>query len=296
MRRLSLRAHAKINLNLKLVGRRPDGYHDLESIFQSITLYDRLILEAGGSGVTLEVDSPGVPADESNLAWRAAAALPGPKRGVHIRLGKGIPAGAGLGGGSSDAAATLIGASRLWDLDLSPADLASIASGIGSDVAYFLTGGTALVSGRGERVLPLPDLLGYELLVVHPGTALSTAEVYALAGPALTSAPEISRMARFGPSLNGTLTSGVEEWVRVGNDLEPGARHLCPAIGEIKDRLLHAGAVAAAMTGSGSAVFGVFVDSNPAGRAARDMEARGYLALRCAPLGRQEYQRNLVVA
>ena len=103
-------------------------------------------------------------------------------------------------------------------------------------------------------------------------------------------------MARFGPNGTGDLQSGVEEWVRVGNDLEPCARHFCPAIAEIKDRLLHAGAVAAAMTGSGSAVFGVFVDSAPARRAARDMEARGYMALRCAPLGREEYQRNLGTA
>jgi 4-diphosphocytidyl-2-C-methyl-D-erythritol kinase len=296
MSRLSLKAHAKLNLNLRIVGRRLDGYHDLESIFQSISLHDRVTLEATGSGITLEVDAPGVPEDGKNLAWRAAAALPGHGRGVHIRLEKGIPVAAGLGGGSSDAAATLIGASRLWGLDLPPDEMASIASGLGSDVPYFLTGGTALVSGRGERVDPLPDRLGYELLVVHDGTALSTAEVYSMARPALTSATGISRMARFGPTPSDDPLGGVGEWVRVGNDLEPSARHFCPAIGEIKDRLLHAGAVAAAMTGSGSAVFGVFVDSTPARRAARDMEARGYMALCCAPLGRQEYQRNLGVA
>lgn len=281
---------------MKLVGRRPDGYHDFESIFQTVTLHDRVTLEASGSGITLEVDAPDVPADERNLAWRAASALPGTRAGVHIKLEKGIPAGAGLGGGSSDAAATLIGASRLWGLALSREDLAAIAAGLGSDVPYFLTGGTALVTGRGEQVRPLPDLLGYDLLVVYPGSALSTAEVYAQARSALTSAPGISRIGRFGPTLTGDPLGGVEEWVRVGNDLERGARNLCPAIGEIKDRLLREGAVAAAMTGSGSAVFGVFVDSTPAGRAARDMEARGHIALRCAPLGRQEYQRNLGVA
>jgi len=296
MTRVCLRAHAKINLNLRIVGRRGDGYHDLESIVQSITLHDRVILESTDSGITLEVDAPGVPADGRNLAWRAAAALPGARRGVHIRLEKRIPVGAGLGGGSSDAAATLIGASRLWGLSLPLVELSSIASGLGSDVPFFLTGGTALVTGRGEGIRPLPDSLGYQILVVHDGSALSTAEVYSLAGAALTSATGISRMARFGPTLTGDPSCGVEEWVRVGNDLEPCARHLCPAIGEIKDRLLHAGAVAAAMTGSGSAVFGVFVDSTQARRAERDMEAHGYMALRCAPLGRREYLRNLGVA
>ena len=212
---------------------------------------------------------------------------------MRIRLAKRIPTGAGLGGGSSDAAATLVGLRRLWRLDLSDRDLLSIAESIGSDVPFFLTGGTALLSGRGTDVRPLPDLGGYEILVVFPGVAIPTEEVYARSRVPLTSALKISSMPRFRPTLAGNLDEEVEAWVRAGNDLERYARSLCPAVGEITDRLRAAGAGAAAMTGSGSAVFGIFRSPAAIRRALAEARASGLAAMRCVPLSRNEHRRRV---
>ena len=296
---LTLRACAKINLNLRVLGRRPDGFHDIESAVQTITFCDRVTLDPAATRITLEVDDPSVPADASNLAWRAAACLPVPPggpRGVGIRLEKRVPTGAGLGGGSSDAAAVLLGAARLWGLAPGPGEMEERAASLGSDVPFFLVGGTAILGGRGDRVTPLPDQPGYDLLVAWPGTPMATREVYSAASAALTSVRKISRMARFEPKLRGAAPERVEAWIGVGNELEPYARALCPAIGEIRERLLEAGATAAAMSGSGSAVFGVFRDRTALGRAVRAMEDRGFRAVRCAPLGRQDYRKGLGLA
>jgi 4-diphosphocytidyl-2-C-methyl-D-erythritol kinase len=206
---------------------------------------------------------------------------------------KAIPSGAGLGGGSSDAAATLLGLRRLWRLDMSDRDLAAVAATIGADVPFFLCGGTALLTGTGTVVEPLPDLDGFEILIVFSGVPLSTREVYAGASLSLTSALKISSIDTFKPTLKGNLAKEVEAWVRAGNDLEPYARSLCPPIGEIRARLEAAGAVAAAMTGSGSAVFGVFKSPAAIERAFAEARASGFAATRCAPLGRGEYRRRV---
>ena len=292
MKSITVRAHAKINLNLKLLGQGPDDYRLLETAVQSISLWDTLQIETAAEGIALCVDDPRVPADASNLIWRAAARLPPPRAappGLRLRLCKRIPAGAGLGGGSSDAAATLLGLSRLWGLGLSAEELAPIAAELGVDVPYFLVGGTALLTGRGTEVHPLPDLLGYRLLVVFPGTPLSTREVYAQVRAPLTGPGETGSM-----SASGRIPTGaVEGWVQLGNDLEPYAERLCPAIGDIKDRLRRSGATAVAMTGSGSAAFGVFRDGRPLERAAQAMRASGWLAWCCEPIGGAEYRRGV---
>lgn len=297
MTRITLPAYAKINLNLRITGRRPDGYHLIESAVQTISLHDTLTLEPRAEGILLEVDDPGLPTGPDNLVWRAAAgiqpACAGTPCGVHIRLEKRIPCGAGLGGGSSDAAAALVGLRRLWRVGLSDEDLASLASTLGADVPFFLTGGTALLTGTGTEVQPLPDLSGYEILVVFPGVAIATKEVYGRVSAPLTSALKISSMARFKHTPTGDLAREVETWVRAGNALEPYACALCPAIGDIKDRLQAAGAAAAAMTGSGSAVFGVFRSPAAIGRALADVSASGLVAMRCAPISRQEYRRRV---
>ncbi|OLE64840.1 MAG: 4-(cytidine 5'-diphospho)-2-C-methyl-D-erythritol kinase [Acidobacteria bacterium 13_1_20CM_2_68_14] len=293
---MDLPAYAKINLCLKIIGKRTDGFHDIETAVQTVSLHDTLSLEARSEGITLEVDDPAIPEGPGNLAWRAAAALPLPRsspRGVHIRIRKMIPAGAGLGGGSSDAAATLVGLRRMWRLDLSDRDLEAVAATIGADVPFFLCGGTALLTGTGTVVEPLEDLGGYEILLVVPGVPLSTREVYAAASASLTPALKISKMANFKPTLKGNLVEEVETWVRAGNDLEPYARSLCPPIGAIKDRLVAAGAAAAAMTGSGSAVFGVFRTPAAIERAHAEARANGFRAMRCVPLRREEYRRRV---
>jgi 4-diphosphocytidyl-2-C-methyl-D-erythritol kinase len=293
MNRVTLEAHAKINLYLRILGKRSDGFHDIESVVQTVTLHDRLILEEeGGEGIRLEVDDPSVPADSSNLVWRAAASLQrlaGRAVGVRMRLEKKVPAGAGLGGGSSDAAAALLGLCRLWNLDPGPGLLSSLAADLGSDVPFFLVGGTALLRGRGTEVRPLPDPPARSLLIVVPATRIATRDVYARVPAPLTPGMKIDSIPRF-----GTVPGGDPEgWVLQGNDLEPCARALSPAIGEIKDRMVSAGATAAAMTGSGSAVFGVFRDPAPLERVALEMQRSGWVAFRCATLGREGFRNGL---
>ena len=289
--RVAVAAHAKINLSLKIVGRRPDGLHEIESIAQSVSLHDSISLESRDDGISLEVDDPSIPAGPENLAWRAAAAIPAPRsgpRGVHIRIHKVIPAGAGLGGGSSDAAAVLGGLRRLWRLDLSDRDLQGLGGQIGTDVPFFLVGGTALLTGTGTTVEPLQDVGGYEILIVFPGTVLSTRRVYSGTSETLTSSLKISSIGRLKDTLKGNLVEEVETWVRAGNDLEPFARTLCAAIGVIKDSLEAAGATAA-MTGSGSAVFGIFRSPLALAEAEASARKHGFSATRCVPLGREEY-------
>ncbi len=297
MSRVTLGAHAKINLNLRVLARRSDGFHDIDTVVQTITLHDTLRLEEAAGGMSLELDDPGLPAGPENLVLRAAEELSrasggSPSRGVRAVLRKRIPAGAGLGGGSSDAAAALVGLNRLWGLGLSVGALHPIAARLGSDVPFFLSGGTARLTGRGTLVEPLPDQLGYSLVLVVPETPIATGEAYARVPAALTPAAETGRIARFRPAQSGP----VEEWVRAGNDLEPGARSLCPAIGEIKDRLLTVGAGAVAMTGSGSAVFGTFAGKAAADRALVRIEGRGWRVMRADPISRGEYLRDLGLA
>ena len=293
MTRIITKAFAKINLNLRILGRRADGFHDIDTVVQSVSLADTLTLEDRPEGVTLEVDDPAAPANPTNLVWRAAAALPvRGVRGVHIRLRKGVPAGAGLGGGSSDAAATLIALNRLWSLGLATGDLVPIAARLGSDVPYFLEGGTAHLGGRGTEVSALPDLLGYRLLIVFPGTMLSTKQVYAEVRAPLTPPAKTDRITRF-RSIAG---QDVEAWIGLGNDLAVHAQRLCSVIGEIESRLLDLGATAAAMTGSGSAVYGVFRDVDALREASRSVARPGWRIMTCEPVGRREFRRSFRLA
>ncbi len=293
MSRLKLEAHAKINLFLRIVGRRPDGFHDLESVFQSITLHDTLTLENSTAGIDLVVEGADLPADDRNLVRRAADLLVersrGRRPGVRARLIKRIPVGSGLGGASSDAAAALVGLNRLWDLSLSNAEIVDISKRLGSDVPYFLTGGTALVTGRGDKVQALPDLAPSPLLIVLPDEPISTASIYAQVSVPLTPSAKTGSIHRFRSSLAG----GLDEWVRAGNDLEPIARRQCSAIGTIQERLRAAGAYAVAMTGSGSAVFGAFREIGARDRTATEMERAGWQTVACSPLSRQGYRKTL---
>jgi len=284
---LSLRAPAKINLNLHIMGRRADGYHDIESVVQSVTLHDTLEIGLADAGLALEVDDPAIPSGPENLVFRAAERLLDRHRGgagLRMRLAKRIPAGAGLGGGSSDAAAALLGVDRLLGLGLSRAALEGHAAALGSDVPYFLVGGTALLTGRGTEVEPLPDAPPADLLIVHPGVSLSTAAVYAQLQEPLTLASKPVSISGF-----GRIPVDLVSWVRAGNDLESHAERLCPDIIRIKTMLADAGAVATAMTGSGSAVFGVFEDGAAAAGAARRAEQDGFRTFRCRTLDRVSY-------
>ena len=268
-RSLRLAAPAKINLGLRVTGRRADGYHELESVFLPLApggpLADQveLALRAEpGVGFELRGAGRGVPADASNLAVRAAEgflARAGRPGGAAIVLEKRVPAGAGLGGGSSDAGAVLRGLAALAPGVLAGEALEALALGLGADVPFFLDPRPALVSGIGERREPLRGAPALALIVAHPGPPLATADVFRAfdaGAAALTPAGALPRIRAL-PRRPGDESR--EAWAeRVCNDLEPSATGLCPAIADLRAQLFDAGALATAMSGSGPAVYGVF--------------------------------------
>ena len=263
MKRLTLESFAKVNRSLRVLGKRSDGYHELDTIFQTVDLSDRIDFlegEEGGGEVTLTVEGADLPADESNLILRAAAALRkqfGASRGADIHLSKKIPIGGGLGGGSSNAASALLGLSALWNLPLQERDLHILAAEIGSDVPFFLLGGRARGTGRGEILEPLPDGPEEWLVLVFPEFSLSTAMVYeALASPALTDSAAAT-------NLRGSDSGGGPD----RNDLEPAAESLRVELRRFRAALSDAGATSAHLSGSGSTVFGLFEDEESARRA-----------------------------
>lgn len=243
---MDVHAHAKINLGLRVTGKRADGYHDIETIFQTIALHDTLTFTPA-EALALTCDAPDIAVDDTNLVLRAARAAGSPP--VAIALRKRIPAGGGLGGGSSDAAATLRALGRA-DVD--------IALSLGSDVPFFLQGGTAYATGRGERLTTLPSLAGIPLILVFPDERVGTAAAYA-------------RLRRFSPPLGlervramaaGDLLSHGAELI---NDFEEPIFAALPNLASIKTKLYELGASWAAMSGSGSTMVGAFRDA-----AARD--------------------------
>jgi len=262
---LRLAAPAKVNLGLRITARRPDGYHEFESVFAPLDLADEVVLEVSDApeaavDFALASVSAHVPDGTTNLAARAAAgflAAADLKHRVSVHLTKRVPAAAGLGGGSSDAGAVLRGLTELLPGALEPRDLEILALGLGADVPYFLAPRPSLVSGVGELREPLAATLSpLVLLLANPGEALATERVYA-AFDALTPEPA-------GPGLRelvhrvfeGPGAAGLPELLR--NDLEPAAVGLCPAVARLREALHGAGASAVALSGSGATVFGVF--------------------------------------
>jgi len=260
---------AKINLYLDIPGRRPDGYHDIVTVMQAIDLYDELLLEARGGGeITMECDAAGLPVDWRNLCVRAAEAmrrLAAPGRGVRIALKKRIPVAAGLGGGSSDAAGVILGLNRLWEMGLAPAEFEEIAAGLGSDVPFFISGGTARCTGRGERISPLAGAPRLAYVLATPPIAVSTADVYA----ALDAGGEAKAPGEAG--FFRALQSGDPRRVsrRLYNRLEDAPGPHRGEVDRLKALLLARGALGACMSGSGSSVFGLAADLEDARRLAR---------------------------
>jgi 4-diphosphocytidyl-2-C-methyl-D-erythritol kinase len=267
VQRVVLKAYAKINLGLSVLGRRQDGYHELRTIYQSISLADRIEVRlAPGSGVRLTNLGPfRVPAGRENLAVRAAEAALRElrlRRQVVITLEKLIPPGSGLGGGSSDAAAVLHAVAHLSRKALPQHRLVRLASDLGSDVPFFLVGGRALGVGRGEEVYPLPDLPRRNTVVLCPNEPVNTTEAYRLLGRPLLTA------SRARPTIE-LFCSGVSESdLQMKNDFERLVFRRYPRLAGAKQFLLDSGAEAAALSGSGSAVFGLFEDRRKALRAA----------------------------
>ena len=255
---LIVRCPAKLNLFLEVVRRRPDGYHDLDTVMQAIDLYDDLHIEPRpGPALTLECSDPSLPTDGRNLVIRAAQALrerAGCRGGAHLRLVKRIPSEAGLGGGSSDAAGAIAGLARAWRLGLSSAELADVAAAVGSDVAFFLTGGAAHCTGRGERVEPLAVRAGFHAVLLCPPVGVSTAAAYRELRFPLTAIEINSTMMR------RALGEGSLDALGrcLFNRLEAPAFRLEPSLAEVKAQLAASPLLAGAlMTGSGSAIFGL---------------------------------------
>jgi 4-diphosphocytidyl-2-C-methyl-D-erythritol kinase len=280
-----------VNLDLRVLGTRPDGYHELRTVFQSIDLHDTLTCTERRGEFVLKCRTPGVPLDNTNLVWRAASRLwtalrrPGEPSDTQVTIQKGVPVASGLGGGSADAAAALRVLARLWGgapLSL----LREVAVDIGADVPFFLSGGTALGLGRGEEIYPLVDLPTHWIVIVRPAYGVSTAEAYAWYDEDRATGLREPRELQVLPVPWPTRAA------QMINDLEPPVVRRHPDIGTLRTSLRELGAVAAAMSGSGSAVFGLFRSPAAAARAVKPLSRGGARALVTRTLSRAEYERR----
>lgn len=296
MNSLTLPAFAKVNLDLRVLGTRADGYHDLRTVFQTLAVCDSVTVTGRRGPFEITCDDPAIPTDRRNLVWKATSLLRRLGTGRHsvprdiaIHLRKRIPPEAGLGGGSADAAVTLLALSRLWRLDLDLATLSRVGARIGADVPFFLVGGTALGLGRGDDIYPLADMPTVHVVVIRPGFGVATAEAYGWFDR------EGRRRRR--EFAHRPTPAGWPAWAAsLRNDLEgPVTRHH-PAIGRLRQALVDAGAVAAAMSGSGSAVFGLFERVDAARRTARDLARPGWNVVCTRTVSRREYARRLGAA
>ena len=271
--RVRLSAFAKINLDLRVLGTRPDGYHELRTTFQSVALVDTLTFTRSRGAFRITCDDPACPIGRSNLVWRAAALVwkaarrRGAPKGVTVHIDKRVPVQAGLGGGSSDAAAALRALPTLWRVEIAPHTLRRLASELGADVPYFLEGGTALGLNRGDVLVPLDDIARAWVVLIVPGFGVSTKEAFGW----WDEVPH--RKARPG----------------VANDLEAVVAKRYPIIRRLTRRLKREGASHASLSGSGSAVFGLFADRAAAERAAAAF--RGHRVFVARTLSRRECRK-----
>jgi 4-diphosphocytidyl-2-C-methyl-D-erythritol kinase len=268
-RSIACRAFAKINLDLRVLGVRPDGYHELRTTFQSIALADDLTFTASPGAFRIACDDPDCPADARNLVWRAAELVwkagrrRGAPRGVVVTIAKRIPMQAGLGGGSSDGAAAIRALASLWRVRLTRARRHRLAAAMGADVPYFLEGGTALGRNRGDRLSRLEDLPRAWVVLTVPRFGVSTREAFAWWDR------EVGRVGQAGRA--GQAASSRQH---ILNDLQPVVARRHPIVATLVADLERAGAFQASLSGSGSAVFGLFARRSQAERAARALRRR----------------------
>lgn len=271
MEQIVLKAYAKINLGLDVLGRLPNGYHKVKMVMQTVGIFDELTLEKTESGITATTDSAELPMDGNNLICKAAVRMQetyGIKEGVRIHLKKSIPIAAGMAGGSTDAAAAMLGMNRLFELERPREELMRLSVSIGADVPYCILGGTALAEGIGEILTPLAPAPACHVLVAKPDISVSTKYVY----EHLDAAGELRH-----PDIDGMVAAiekgslpGILE--RLGNILEGVTVPAYPVIDVIKKRMLALGAAGSLMSGSGPTVFGIFPDKATADRAREQLE------------------------
>lgn len=290
---LTLHPPAKINVMLRVGQKLESGFHDVRTIMQTIGLSDTLVFTPRSGPFALSTRTPGLAADRTNLVWRAAAALwrasgrAGDPRDVHVKLDKAIPVAAGLGGGSADAAATLVGLNTTWGFGLPRRDLMRLAGELGADVPFFLMGGTAIGLGRGDEVYPLEDVARQGVVVIKPAFSVNTADAYGWL--------DADRVAQPTPDEREPVELPVG-WssgpVVMINDLEGPVSRRHPGLQEAIAACRREGAMAAAMSGSGSAVFGVFSEA-AAPRASRRLRRPDWLVLTTRTLSRAESWRRM---
>lgn len=286
---MTVRSYAKINLGLRVLGRRPDGFHDISTVFHRVDLFDTLHFEPADGGITLESNREDIPTDDGNLCVRAARLLLEQHRGsgVHIVLQKRIPAGAGLGGGSSNAAAVLRHLPRLLGFRVPDEELLEMAALLGSDVPFFLQNGSAVARGRGEVLTYFPWSCPWWIVLVNPGIHVSTAWAYA--NLRLAEHPE-------DPDLHALLDRA--GWDRAAlrdllhNDFEAAVMETHSGIREVKERMLDAGAAGALMSGSGSSVFGLFDEETEARACAASFPPEQLLSVTCPDFSPEPVPRN----
>jgi 4-diphosphocytidyl-2-C-methyl-D-erythritol kinase len=284
VRAITVKAFAKINLSLKIKAKRADGFHEVQTILQALDLADRLTCQARRGPFQIVCRTPRVPTDRTNLVWRAAQRLwdaagrDGEPRDASVTLDKHIPMQAGLGGGSSDAAAALLALRQVWKLRVADEELFAIAGRLGSDVPYFFVGGTALGLGRGEEVYPLADLPRWWVVLIVPPFGIATADAYEWLDQLRARTP-------VGPEVRYLPDTWLGKTVPLVNDLERPVNERHPVISKLIERLTKLGAVMSAMSGSGSTVFGIFTTGAQAEAALRSLRKTGTNALlaRMAP-------------
>ncbi len=273
MEKIQVKARAKINLTLDVLGKRPDGYHEVETIMQTIELHDVVVLEEAEHGIDVTASNPLLPGGESNIAYRAARLMMdefGIKKGIRIRIDKNIPVAAGLAGGSADAAAVMKGLNRLWGLGLSQEDLLTKGALLGSDVPFCIRGGTALARGRGEIIHSLPDVPEIWLVLVKPSLEVSTAEIYKNFRPErVTRRPDTRAM------INALQTGDLRRIIEnLANVLESVTLERYPAVLQLKRVMEESGLPMPLMSGSGPSVFGIAEDRVAAEKAAERLKAQ----------------------
>lgn len=271
---LTRKAYAKINLGLDVVRRLENGYHEVRMIMQTVGIYDVLTFRAAQSGIRITTDSGELPVGEDNLIYRAARLLMesgNVQEGVEIHLEKHIPIAAGMAGGSSDAAATLLGLNDLFSLGMKEQRLRELGVRIGADVPYCIMGGTALAEGIGEVLTPLPPAPSCVLLVAKPDIQVSTRYVYEhLDAAGVRQHPDIDGMRH---AIEDGDLSGVT--ARLGNVLETVTAKRYPVIAQIKEEMLAGGALGSLMSGSGPTVFGIYSGEEQAGQALEQLRRLG---------------------